>query len=183
MNQHLQTKQLSDDEIVQRAFFDTVYDVYNFRYMLQLLNSENMRATVFQRPYAILIVSIDSYLNAAIQFGHLVVKQMGCTVADILKANCHPVYSIGSFCEGKFMVIMPEATLQSARELAALLIKASQLQLTHQGELIDLSISIGIGCGSRDIEIESLIAIADLGADIAADRGGGNYCFAPTELT
>jgi diguanylate cyclase (GGDEF)-like protein len=174
-------RELTDDEVDERAFYDSTSGVYNFRYMLRLLAAEHDRATIFERPYAVLVVSIDDYVKIAVDYGHLALDLVRCTVASQLYSNCNAATSVGSFSEGKFLVILPEATLPHARELASFFIRKCRVDLQFQWSQIKVSVSAGIACGSPEIDIESLIAIADLGAEIANARGGSDHCFAPSE--
>ncbi len=179
--QQQKVRELTDDEVDERAFFDSASGVYNFRYMLRILTAEHIRSSMFERPYSLLVVSIDDYVQIALDYGHLALDLVRCTVASALSANCNAVTSVGSFCEGKFVIVLPEATLPLATELASFLIRKCRVDLQFQWTQIKVSVSIGIACGSSEIDIESLIAVADLGAEIANARGGSNYCFAPSE--
>jgi diguanylate cyclase (GGDEF)-like protein len=176
-----QVRELTDDEVDERAFYDNSSGVYNFRYMLRLLTAEFIRATTFERPYSLLVLSVDDYLKIAVAYGHLALDLVRCTVASQLLANCSAAYSVGSYCEGKFLIVVPEASLAHASALAAHLIQKCRVDLQYQWTQIKVSISVGIACGSPEIDIESLIAIADLGAEIANSKGGSDYSFAPNE--
>lgn len=174
-------REMTDDEVDERAFYDNLSGLYNFRYMLRLLTAEFIRATTFERPYSILVVSIDDYLKIAVAYGHLALDLVRCTIASRLLANCNAVYSVGSYCEGKFLVVLPEASLAHSSAVAAHLIQKCRVDIQYQWTQIQVSISVGIACGSPEIDIESLIAIADLGAELAYSKGGSDLCFAPNE--
>lgn len=171
--------ELTDEQIDDRAFYDARTGVFNFRYFIRVLSNEYVRAKTFEHPFSIAVVSIDNFLEIAINFGHLALDQVVATVTKTLLECTREVDVIATYGEQRFIILCPETPLEQMADFAAQICGRCQLTLPYQWTQVQVTTSIGIACTSYESDLESVIAIADLGADLVTAEGGNDFCYAP----
>jgi diguanylate cyclase (GGDEF)-like protein len=175
---------LTNQEIDARAFFDSQTQAYNFRYILRRLEHELARAKYFDRSVAVLVISIDTIKRIPADWGHGPIDKALDLVAATLFSNSRPFDLIGRYTDDRFVLICPEASMDDVTKTAESIREAcSVLQVKHQWQDLRLSVSIGIAISSAEFDdVESLIAIADVGADTVTQNGGNGFCFGADTL-
>lgn len=173
-------REMTDDEIDERAFYDQQTGTWNLRYFVRRLQYEVGRANYFARPLALLCVSIDGFKALGMEFGPLALDKSIENLVLTLFHNTRPVDMIGRYGEARFLVLLPELNREQVSQLCEHVRQSCQnTVITHQWHNFRLSVSIGVVLTTPEIEdVESLIAIADLGADMVTERGGNGFCFA-----
>lgn len=175
--------QLTEDEIEQYVFFDRTTRAFSFRYIIQALRHEVTRAVHYRRPLSILVVAVPNLKRIQAEYGPAMHDLALTTVAYALLSSCGPVDLVGRYTEDRHILLYPERPLQHTNLLAARLVESfTSMSLPYQLPLqLNPSIGIATHCEFSQ-DLESLIAIADLGADMVVQRGGNGYCFAPDEM-
>jgi diguanylate cyclase (GGDEF)-like protein len=165
--------------------FDWTNQTYQLEYTITRLDYEVARSKFAQRPLAVMIISIDNLENIRIEYGPEAVDLTFSNVALNLVQSSRPIDIIGSYNEGRFLAVCPEILGEQVIRLAEhfrQVCSAIELNLGWQYHF-NTSISIGIAVYGTDLaDVESLIAIADLGADTAVSRGGNTICFGVDSL-
>jgi diguanylate cyclase (GGDEF)-like protein len=176
-------RQPSEEEIDARAFFCPQSQAYNFRYILRRLETELVRARFFGRNVAILVISVDRFESIALEHGPALRDKVIDSVAALLIAGCRCVDSVGRYVDGRFLIVCPELAGEQAADVARRILNAADSAVVrYQWQDFPLSLSIGIAVFPVDADdLESMIAIADLGADMACERGGNAVCSAAEE--
>jgi len=176
-------RELSEEELDQRALFDNQTQALNFRYTVRRLQYELTRASFFGGSVGVLVVAIDKMMTIAIEHSPGLLDQCLQSVASTLLAVCRPVDLIGRYTEGRFLVVCPQIPPEHLAVLSDNVRKVCEATVVHhQWDNFQLSVSIGLVISTPELnDVESLIAIADLGADMIADRGGNGFCFAADE--
>ncbi len=176
--------ELSNQEIDARAFFDSQTQAYNFRYIVRRMEHELARAKYFDRTVSILVISIDTIKIIPAECGQGPVDKSLDTVASTLFNNVRPIDLIGRYTDDRFVVVCPEISLEEVALLAEKIRHAcANIVVKHQWQDFKLSVSIGIAVSSPEFDdVESLIAIADLGTDMITQRGGNGVCFGTDTL-
>lgn len=174
---------LSEDELERHAFYDKHTNTHSFRYLLRMLQHEVNRALIYHRPLSILIVAFPD-LRTVEQNGGLLLYSLALkAVSDNLLHSAGATDIIGRYTEDRFMIILPE------RDQPASTLHAERLRTLFESIVIPsqysvrmpASIGVSIFCEyCRDVE--SLIAVADLGADMVIQQGGNGSCFAPDAM-
>jgi diguanylate cyclase (GGDEF)-like protein len=171
-------RELTEDEIHERALYDLKTGVWNLRYIVTRLQYELYRAQHLQRPLCVMVVALDHFATIAMEYG---TADKGIpALAAALFQNIGPLDMLGRFSEQRFLVICPEVGREQIEQHANQLREAcSRATITHDRTSFNLTVSMGIAVLSAGIEdAESLMAIADLGADKVSDSGGNSLCFA-----
>lgn len=165
--------------------FDWTNRTYHVEYAISRLEYEVARSKLAQRPLAVMIITIDSLEKVHIEYGPEAVDMTYSGVAAALVQTSRPIDIIGSYTDSQFMAICPELLGEQVVRLAEHFRQACgliELSLGWQYHF-NTSVSIGIAVYGADLnDVESLIAIADLGADTAVSRGGNTVCFGVDSL-
>jgi diguanylate cyclase (GGDEF)-like protein len=174
---------LTQEQIEERAFFDPLTNTHNFRYLVRMLDRELRRAYHYNRPLSILVVAIPSLKLVKAQYGLLPYSLALTGVAQTLLRGCGPIDLVGRYGDERFLYVCPEKTLTHVAELAEQVRSAFESLVIPCQYPIRLPPSIGIATYTDEFrELESLIALADLGADLVIQRGGNGTSYAPAEV-
>jgi diguanylate cyclase (GGDEF)-like protein len=175
-------RELADDEIDMRAFYDRGTPTYNFRYLIRNFRRELTRSYRYKRYVSILVVSIDNLERIGQEYGVLALDSAVAAAAEVLVNTCRSdVDMVGRYTEDKFIVLCPETPGRGAMVLAERIRKKFEgIAIQHQWHTIRVYASIGIAYfPGHGKDIESLIAQADLATEMVAERGGNGVSFAP----
>jgi diguanylate cyclase (GGDEF)-like protein len=175
-------REMTDDEVDQRAFFDTLTKAYNLRFMLRCLHTELVRAQQFKRPTCIMVVSIHKFKEIGMDYGALALDSVICTSAEALMITCRAVDMVSRFMEDRFIVMMPETDLHTAAAMAEKVRQTfSSISIPHQWHNIRFSANIGLAeFPTHGQDVESFISLADFACDSVAEAGGNSILLAPT---
>ena len=174
-------REMSDDEVDQKAFFDTLTKAYNLRYMLRCLHTELVRSQQFQRPTCLMVVSIHKFRDLGMDYGALALDTVLCTAAEALMITCRTVDMVSRFMEDRFLVMMPETDLHTAAALAEKVrLTFEGISIPHQWHNIRFHANIGLAeFPTHGQDVESFISLADFACDSVAEAGGNSILLAP----
>lgn len=172
-------KTMTDEEIDERAMYDSQTRAFNFRHILRMLTHEFTRATFVGRPLSIFIVAIDNFVTVPPDAVDKAVDAFSRT----LITSGRPIDMVGRYMDSRFLVVCPEMDAPQAAEVAELLRKICEATVVaHQWQNVKLTASIGVATTAPNLsDMESLIALADLGADMVAEEGGNGVFVAPAD--
>lgn len=138
---------------------DGLTGVHNKRYLLESLQREVSRCKRYHRPIAVLLMDVDHFKKINDTLGHLIGDEVLKELARRLQAELREDEVLARFGGEEFAVVMVEADLEHARQVAerCRLAVCSTPFLLTSGPL-DVSVSAGV-CGPA---IESLGSIDDL---------------------
>lgn len=155
------------------AFFDNQTQAYNFRYMVRRIEQELNRSRYFNRQTGILVVAIDTRALPTVLDRRPKTKALEAVAISLFNAvRC--VDLIGRYTEERFIILCPEMDVESVTALAESIRQScANTIIKHEWQDISLSVSIGMAVSSPQLdELESLLAVADIGADMALQLGG-----------
>lgn len=172
-------RELTDEEIDERALYDSQTRAYNLRHIVRMLRHEYTRATFNGSPLSIFVIAIDNF--ATIPPG--AVEKAVDAVSRALLTNGRPIDLVGRYTEGRFMLVSPEMNAQQAAEAAEIIRKLCEnIAVSHQWQNLKMTASIGVATTAAGIDdVESLIALADLGSDMVVEQGGNGVFVAPAD--
>jgi diguanylate cyclase (GGDEF)-like protein len=170
------------EELERKAVFDSATMTFNLRSIMRMLQHELNRSQHYNRHLSVLMVELNGLKTIELSFGQVAYSLALSAAAIRLQETCSPVELVGRYSDSRFIVVCPERSPEDARLLAEhirLSFKALSLHAQSQ-TVVPASIgfvSVAHGC----TDIESLIAIADVGADTALERGENQICCAAEE--
>jgi len=160
------------------AITDELTGLYNFRYLQDRLKEEVKRAQRYERSLALIMADIDYFKNYNDAFGHPEGNKVLKILANILKANVREIDMVGRYGGEEFIIILPEADKEEAREIAERIrLKVERYRfMNSKGHSDEKKVTLSLGvtsCFQESISPEGLIYKVDQ-ALYQAKRKGRN---------
>ena len=152
-------------QVARTAEIDSLTDVANRRAFDSVV--ESMRASLDERPVAVLLVDVDDFKRVNDTRGHAAGDSVLRVVAGVLAAEVRSGDIVARLGGDEFGVLLPGAGPRAAYLVADRMAKVIG---ALEGE--DVTVSIGVANGATSAVIDTLHA-ADL-AMYVAKRAGGN---------
>lgn len=181
---HLQIEkvELLQDQLRELAVRDSLTNLFNRRYLHEMLDAQFARAARSKTPLAVLMMDSDHLKDINDKYGHKAGDDFLIYISDIIRKSTHAEDIACRYGGDEFVIVLDNVTEEIALERAESL-RESVLSppIIHNGKKVDASISIGISMfpvhGSTG---EVLLQKADL-ALYVAKRMGKNRVLAYTE--
>lgn len=158
---------------------DTHTGLYNYRYLMERLSAEFMRAKRHILSLSILMLDIDYFksLNDVYghQFGDLILKEF----SSFLLKSCRGTDIVVRYGGEEFVILMPDTSKQGAMVFAERLLKALQAYaFDKKDKKIKLNVSIGVANYPEDglESVNNLLDAADTALKNAKENGGNSVC-------
>jgi diguanylate cyclase (GGDEF)-like protein/putative nucleotidyltransferase with HDIG domain len=162
---------LSFQKAQEQAITDGLTGVKTHRFFMEALSSEWKRSTRAGRSFALVLMDLDRFKFVNDFYGHLEGDLVLQRVGQILETNCRRSDVVARYGGDEFVILMPETTMEHARQLANKLrgwVSADPLLREK-----NISASFGIACyplhGSSPQE---LIQVADASMYLSKHQGG-----------
>jgi two-component system NtrC family response regulator len=155
---------------------DALTKLYNYGYLRTRLEEEINRAMRYKKDnISFLMLDIDNFKSINDSYGHLIGNQVLIKVADLIKNSVRKSDTAARYGGDEFAIIIPEATVRGARQLAERLHKGiMKLRLPTAKETISITSSIGISIFpvEKITDSENIIVEADHALFVAKSKGG-----------
>ncbi len=164
------------NELEDLSVRDSLTGLYNRRELESRLHEETQRARRYNRPFSVLMLDIDYFKDVNDNYGHQIGDEVLVTVADLVRLNVRPVDVVCRYGGEELAVILPETENKGAQIVAERIRStvADSLTTTPQGDVIRITVSIGLATFPQDSSAGAgLIHAADQ-ALYAAKQGGRN---------
>jgi diguanylate cyclase (GGDEF)-like protein len=162
-------------ENARSATIDTLTEVYNNRFFVEVLKRETARADRYSTPLSLLMIDIDSFKHVNDNFGHLVGNEVLTQIAKIFKDAVRTTDFVCRCGGDEFGVVLPGTIAKGALPAAKKI-----LERVHSGNILHplgrsgtTTVSIGIAEHRHGQLPETLVGHADQ-ALYAAKRSGKN---------
>ncbi|MEZ5415225.1 MAG: GGDEF domain-containing response regulator [Opitutaceae bacterium] len=161
------------EELRRLATHDALTGLLNRRVFEQTLAEEVERARRFGRGFGLILCDIDHFKRVNDTHGHPAGDEVLREVAQRLKAALRNVDRVMRYGGEEFVVLVPEATLKMAREVAQRLassVKATPIRVGDK--LLPITLSLGVAIFPSDGDTGALIVLAADQALYAAKAAG-----------
>lgn len=159
------------DELRERAIHDPLTGLYNRYYMQESLERELRRAVRLSRPVSLAMLDLDHFKAFNDRLGHPAGDELLRALGAYLLTSVRGGDIACRYGGEEFLVILPEAGLEAARERAEQWRKAIP-GLELSGEAWPVTVSIGVACWpEQGRTAEELIAAADRALYQAKEAG------------
>jgi len=150
---------------------DPLLRLWNRRAILDLLGTELSRAKRLQTPLCVFFIDLDSFKRVNDNYGHLVGDEVLRSAAEKMSRAVREYDHVGRFGGEEFLVVLPNCTVEAAREVA-------ERVRQHIGEEpmvndIAITVSIGVSQWLSGQGISELLHQADVALS-RAKRNGRN---------
>lgn len=144
----IKIKEIELDAVIAQAeevsHVDALTCLPNRRQVIKQLQTEVMRAERYKTTLSISMIDIDHFKKINDSYGHTVGDQVLFQLANILQENIREPDIVGRYGGEEFLVVVPNTRLKDAAEQAARLCKRVRETDINIGELIRMTISIGV---------------------------------------
>lgn len=174
---YLRVLRRMDNELQDAALVDGLTRISNRRRFFEQLHKEWPRAQRFFRPLTIIVSDVDHFKKYNDIYGHVRGDRCLHDVAQALSKSVHrPGDMVARYGGEEFAMILPETTLEAAREVAEKCRQAVQdLAIEHAGNegYGVVTISIGVACmvPEEDLHYGDLIEMADQALYESKEKG------------
>jgi diguanylate cyclase (GGDEF)-like protein len=169
------------EEMTSLGVTDELTKLFNGRYLQQSLDREISRCRRYGSVMALIFLDLDRFKRINDCHGHLMGSQCLTEVAQIMASSVRDVDVLARYGGDEFMVVLPEATVATARMVAGRLHEAlgKHVFLEAAGIKARLTVSIGIaGFPGHAQTKEDLIRKADEAMYQAKAAGRNRICTA-----
>ena len=116
----------------------------NRRQVIKQLQNEVFRAERYRTRLSVSMIDIDHFKRINDSYGHTVGDQVLFQLANILQDNVRSPDTVGRYGGEEFLVVLPNTALSAAGEQAARLCKRIRETDINIGEMIRMTVSIGV---------------------------------------
>lgn len=154
---------------------DALTSLRNRRHFNERFYDEFARAVRENTPLSVLMIDIDHFKEVNDSFGHLVGDQCLTAIADVLRVTIsRATDTVARYGGEEFVILLPNTDADGARKVAeAVRLAVEALAIEASGELIRLSVSVGVmsGIPARNARRELFLSRADVALYEAKQRG------------
>lgn len=154
----------SNEMLKELSNTDPLTQLFNRRYMMEVLDREIQRTARKGSPISILIMDIDHFKKVNDTYGHQFGDVVLVKIANIIKNHLRTYDVAARYGGEEFVAILPETPLMEAMAVAERIRIATQ-QTTFPNKLQSLKVTISIGAATFTIpeldSVDDLIRIAD----------------------
>ena len=157
----------------EQAITDGLTGVKTHRFLMEALSAEWKRSTRANRPFALVLMDLDRFKFVNDFYGHLEGDVVLQRVGRILEEHCRRSDVVARYGGDEFVILMPETTVDSARQLA------SKLRSWIAADVIlrDKNITASFGIAGFPIHgstPQELIQVADSSMYLSKHQGGNS---------
>jgi diguanylate cyclase (GGDEF)-like protein len=137
--------------------------LYNYRYLMQYLESEVKRCLRYKKKVSLLFIDIDGFKRINDTFGHLVGSHALAEMAQVFRRILRETDVVGRYGGDEFVIVLPETPLNGAMVIAERIRKkVEDYEFIAQNLSIRLTVSLGVAnCPKHTLTAEGLIKKAD----------------------
>jgi diguanylate cyclase (GGDEF)-like protein len=163
---------------VQRAealsVTDDLTQLYNSRYLSQVLRRETKRASRSGRPLSLLFIDLDGFKSVNDTHGHLAGSRTLVEAAMVIRVSARETDVVARFGGDEFAIVLPDTGSDGAMAVGDRVREriASHRFLGNEGLNIALTVSVGVATlPDVSISADGLIHAADNAMYWVKDRG------------
>jgi diguanylate cyclase (GGDEF)-like protein len=147
-------------QLRELAIRDPLTDLYNRRFLNEVIGQEVAAARRYRRPLALLYVDVDGFRAVNNTRGHQVGDLVLRRVAKYLQENVREADYVFRIGGDEFLILLPE-TDGEAEGVAKRLKQGIREAMSDVGVPIGLSIGIAVWGPDEEFDLDTLIALAD----------------------
>lgn len=145
----------------QVAIIDPLTNVFNRRYLDELIPREVNRAVRSGNQFSLLAIDINNFKDINTNFGHLGGDQYLRDVANLLKKTLRGSDTVVRMGGDEFLVVLPETGSAQAQRAAERLKWEAQWWNQASQASYQISFSLGVATYQKGMTIEEVMMLAD----------------------
>jgi len=162
----------TERQLISLATTDPLTQLYNRRSMTELAQYEIVQRKRHGDPLSLVLADVDHFKQINDTHGHEMGDRVLTAISEVLRDGIREQDSVARWGGEEFLILMPQASLESARMVAdRLREQVSQLKVSHAGQIVQVTMTFGVACHRLDDRLEQLIHRADMALYQGKDRG------------
>lgn len=163
LKEKLAEVELLQVELREQAIRDSLTGVYNRRFLSQVLDGEVARAERSSSPISVAMLDVDHFKQFNDRYGHKCGDEVLKFLANLLTSNTRRSDVVCRYGGEEFVVLMPDATLEAARQRAeSWQHKLVENPFQYGAEKLPISFSVGVASFPLNgMSGEAVLHIAD----------------------
>lgn len=159
----LQELNTAHHQLIEISRLDPLTQVNNRRSLMEMLELEVLRCRRYRHPLAVLFLDIDRFKAVNDRYGHALGDKVLQRIVQVAGSVIRPPDIFGRYGGEEFVIGLVECDLEGAQPIAERIrLAIERSALTWEGQMISVTVSIGIAVLTPDIEsAETLIGRAD----------------------
>ncbi len=160
----------AQDRLQLQAITDSLTGLYNRRQALEVAHDALDARKCSQAPLSLILIDIDHFKHINDSHGHDGGDQVLCAVGEALRQALRPQDTLARWGGEEFLVILPDADLEQAREVAERLrqqVETIRIKLTRGTAAVSVTLGVSEHLGSEALD-ECIVR-----ADMALYEGKG----------
>ncbi|MBT3314485.1 MAG: diguanylate cyclase, partial [Anaerolineae bacterium] len=175
LKREIEERKRAEAKLQELATTDPLTEIYNRRHFFDLTEKELRRSKRSSTPISLIMFDIDHFKDVNDTYGHLTGDQVLVNLAKLCQKNIRHVDILGRFGGEEFVILMPDANRDSAKETAERLRQLiANKPIATSGEInISVTISIGIAnwVAKSPVDTNTLLDQADQALYHAKETG------------
>ncbi|KAF0241434.1 MAG: FHA domain-containing [Planctomycetota bacterium] len=157
---------------------DALTGIPNRRFLMEALRREIVRSHRHRRPLSVAMIDIDHFKKVNDRYGHFTGDAVLRDICGRFRASIRADEVFARYGGEEFVLVLPEATLEQAREMAERLrALASAKPVSVNAAQIPVTVSLGLAfTQGEEVTAEELIARADKKLYDAKTTGRNKVC-------
>jgi diguanylate cyclase (GGDEF)-like protein len=163
---------------VQRAealsVTDDLTQLYNSRYLSQVLRRETKRASRSGRPLSLLFIDLDGFKSVNDTHGHLFGSRALVEAASVIRASARETDVVARFGGDEFSVVLPDTGCEGAVAVGDRIRERIAAHRFLEADGLDIALTVSVGVATLPdvaMSAEGLIHAADDAMYWVKDRG------------
>lgn len=166
------------EAIFKLTITDGLTDIGNIKHLKQTLEKEIPRANRHGRDLSLLMMDIDHFKAVNDTYGHLAGDSVLRDLAHLTRDRLRPDDVFGRYGGEEFCAILPETSLEGSAKIAEdLRARIEEHAFTVEGEVIQVTISIGIADLRKGMDLTAFFKCADEQLYRAKHAGRNRVCW------
>jgi diguanylate cyclase (GGDEF)-like protein len=154
------------------ARIDYLTSIFNRRAIIQQLKKEIARSSRDHTPISLAMLDIDHFKAVNDTHGHAVGDAVLQQCVQSVKSYLRDYDIVGRFGGEEFLIVLPGADLQQAREVCERIrLEVQNRDITVRGARLRLTISLGVASWTPEMSADQLIMKADDALYLAKRKG------------
>jgi diguanylate cyclase (GGDEF)-like protein len=153
---------------------DDLTQLYNSRYLSQVLRRETKRASRSGRPLSLLFIDLDGFKSINDSHGHLYGSRALVEAAGVIRASARETDIVARFGGDEFALVLPDTGSDGAVFVGERIREKIAAWSFLRGDGLDISLTVSVGVATLpDVaaSAEQLIQAADEAMYAVKDRG------------
>jgi diguanylate cyclase (GGDEF)-like protein len=162
----------TERQLVTLASTDPLTHLHNRRNMAELAQYEIVQRKRHGEPLSLVLADVDHFKQINDTHGHEMGDRVLTAISEVLRDGIREQDSVARWGGEEFLILMPQASLESARMVAERLREqVSRLTVSHAGQTVQVTMTFGVACHRLDDRLEQLIHRADMALYQGKERG------------